>query len=76
MIKKVTVEVEFPDDFVPPIKSDSDVNCDDACRPCPFYSCLDSEYGVYECVLIASEKCPIRKYFESDMISKKTRKSM
>ena len=39
MKKDITVElvVDFPDDFVPPVECNPNLDRDDACMGCPFY---------------------------------------
>ncbi len=74
MVKKIELEVQFDDAFMP------SKNFDEPCRKnnwksecekrgCPFFGCDDvTGYGWCNLdvgVVKASRRCPIRKYFET-----------
>lgn len=65
MIKKIELEVEFADGFVPPERFDAPTqakNYKSECEKCPFYG-WDDEYANGWCVLSGEEACQIKKYF-------------
>ena len=71
---KKLIEIEFPDDFVPPdrfeapiaVKSRGRVSYESGCDGCPFYI-FDDEYDEGYCGLAQEleygQGCPIKKFF-------------
>lgn len=59
IVKKIELEIEFPDDFVPPEEYDSEL-CSGLC---PFLSNEADECSTSFCCLVEEGKCPIKKYF-------------
>lgn len=60
MIKKIELEVWFPDDFVPPEKFED--RCSGAC---PFLSYEPDDCSDAFCCLVGTEgDCPIKEYFK------------
>ena len=68
IVKKIEVEVEFPDDFTPPEKfiepsRENRWGWDDQCWRCPFYINNDEYPQFDECFIGGYEECPLKKYF-------------
>lgn len=70
MIKAITVNIDFPDDFTPPEKFDEATRANhyrSKCDPCPFRG-WDDETGDSWCelpdVFCKDDECPIKKYFD------------
>lgn len=62
ILKKIELEIEFPDDFMPPETFDKSL-CSGLC---PFLSYEPDECSDAFCCIVGERgKCPIRKYFES-----------
>lgn len=69
MIKKIELELEFPEDFMPPEEFEEPTGSgrryDTKCDPCPFYVWYD-DYAYGDCTLPAvgcDGKCPLKKFF-------------
>ena len=64
VVKKIEIEMEFPDDFVPPDNFRGDTStAENRCSWCPFFR-WDDEAGEGECCLISVRGCPIKKFFK------------
>lgn len=57
-IKKIELELEFPDDFAPPEKFD-----ESECIGCPLCT-YDSGYELAGCAAEGYEECPLKKLFD------------
>ena len=58
IIKKIEIELEFPDDFTPPEKFD-----ESECIGCPLYG-YDSGYERDWCSAEGYDECPLKKLFD------------
>ena len=69
-VKKITLDLCFDDDFMPPDKFEALTslnNWESECRPCPFFH-FDDEYAESDCFLAIAvtgyDECPIKKFFK------------
>ena len=60
--KKIEIEMDFMDGFVPPEKFDGQ-DWESKCGSCPFFKNCDDDTMFDECVIGGYEECPIKKYF-------------
>ena len=59
-IKKIELELEFPDDFTPPEKFD-----ESECVWCPLHI-YDSGYELAACSVEGYDECPLKKQFDKE----------
>ncbi len=69
MKKRIELEIDFPEGFVPPEKFDYPGfgnNWHSKCDLCPFYW-FDDDYGFGTCAILGeyseTDECPIKKQF-------------
>lgn len=64
MKKRIILDLEFKDDFVPPDRYEEPCNATDwhsQCDDCPFHVFSDDYGGT--CCLNGWDKCPIKEFF-------------
>lgn len=63
-VKKIEIEMEFPDGFVPPEKFRGDTStAENPCSWCPFFE-WDDETREGSCIISGhGAECPIKKFF-------------
>lgn len=69
IVKKIEIEMFFPNDFVPPEKFDMPLRVNgynSKCQCCPFYGWDDEDASAWctvTSVIDTDEECPIKKFF-------------